>query len=67
MLHVVGLVLLGAGMYAGYRAVVRVAGRMREELERAEDEARRPAAVEKDLGALEYDPANGVYRPRPRH
>ena len=66
MPHLVGLILLGAGLYAGYRAFVRVAGRMQAELERAEDEARQPAAVEKDLGALEYDPVSGVYRPRQR-
>jgi len=64
MPHVVGLILLGAGLYAGYRAFVRIAGRMKEELQRTEDEARQPVAIEKDLGALEYDPASGVYRPR---
>ncbi|MET0568376.1 MAG: hypothetical protein ABWZ74_04795 [Hyphomicrobiaceae bacterium] len=66
MPHVVGLVLLGAGLYAGYRAFVRVAGKMQAELERAEAEAHQPVVLEKDLGSLEYDPASGVYRPRHR-
>ena len=66
MPHVVGLVLLGAGLYAGYRAFVRVAGKMQAELERAEAEAHQPVSIEKDLGSLEYDPASGVYRPRQR-
>lgn len=66
MPHVVALVLLGAGVYAGYRAFMRAAGRMRDELERVEAEVRPPVVVEKDLGVLEYDPASGVYRPRQR-
>ena len=60
----IGLILLGAGLYAGYRGVMRIAGRMQDELRRAEAEAPRPVVVEKNLGALEYDPASGVYRPR---
>lgn len=64
MPHLIGLILLGAGIYAGYRGFVRLADRMREELQRAQEEAHRPVVVEKDLGALEYDPVSGVYRPR---
>jgi hypothetical protein len=66
MPHVVALVLLGAGLYAGYRAFVRVASRMQAELEHVEAEARTSAVIEKDLGTLEYDPVSGVYRPRQR-
>jgi hypothetical protein len=66
MPHVIALILLGAGVYAGYRGFVRVAGRMREDLQRTEDEMPRPVVVEKDLGTLEYDPSTGVYRPRQR-
>jgi hypothetical protein len=35
------------------------------EVRRAEEEMRRAAArsLEKDMGALEYDPISGVYRP----
>jgi hypothetical protein len=62
----IGLIVLGAGLYAGYRGVMRLAGKVQEELRRAEEEAHRPVVVEKDLGVLEYDPASGVYRPRQR-
>jgi hypothetical protein len=61
-----GLMVIGAGLYAGYKAVVRISGRMGEELRRADDEMRRRAAgqtAEKDLGALVLDPESGVYRP----
>lgn len=60
------LALLGAGLYAGYRWYERTAQRIASEIRRTEDELRRRAmgdAIEKDLGALEYDPASGVYRP----
>lgn len=66
MPHVVALVLIGAGLYAGYRALVRVAGRMQAEIERAEAEARQPVVAEKDMGMLEYDPVSSVYRPQQR-
>jgi hypothetical protein len=67
MPHVIGLILLGAGLYAGYRALVRAAGRVSDELQRRdEEEAGQPVAIEKDLGRLEYDPASGVYRPARR-
>ncbi|MDX2203555.1 MAG: hypothetical protein NW223_12460 [Hyphomicrobiaceae bacterium] len=56
--------LLGAGLYAGYRFVARMA----EEARRAQEELVRQAtgAVEKNLGTLEYDPVAGVYRPSKR-
>ena len=59
--------LLGAGCYAGYRLVMRTRDLMAD-LRRAEDEVRRStaAALEKDMGALEYDSATGVYRPAKR-
>ncbi|HWB45170.1 MAG TPA: hypothetical protein VG900_06980 [Hyphomicrobiaceae bacterium] len=58
------LALLGAGLYAGYRWV-RATKQVAAELRRANEDLRRRAAgrIEKDLGALEYDPASGVYRP----
>ena len=62
------LALIGAGFYAGYRLVVRTK-ELIADLERGEDEVRRrPAesAIEKDMGVLEYDSANGVYRPAKR-
>jgi hypothetical protein len=61
--------LVGAGVYAGYRWLMRAAGELESELRRSEDEAARRAAggsVAKDLGALEYDPASGVYKPSKR-
>jgi hypothetical protein len=59
------LALVGAGIYAGYRWLWRPARMIVAEVRRAEDEMRRAAArsVEKDMGALEYDPISGVYRP----
>jgi type II secretory pathway component PulJ len=65
MPQLVVLALLGAGFYAGYRLVVRTK-QMVAEMRRAEDELRRNAtsgALEKDMGALEYDAASGAYRP----
>jgi len=64
--QVILLGLLGAGLYAGYRWFARASKELAADLERAQDELRRRAtgrAIEKDLGALEYDPASGVYRP----
>jgi hypothetical protein len=68
MPHLVGLVLIGAGVWAGYKAVLRLSQRATTELRRAEDEMRRKAtqAAEKDLGALQLDPETGVYKPTPR-
>lgn len=68
MPQVIALALLGAGLYAGYRWLARTAGDIGAGLRRAEDEvAQKPAGrIEKDLGALEFDPASGVYRPTKR-
>jgi hypothetical protein len=60
------LALVGAGIFAGYRWLWRPARMIVAEVRRAEDEIRRGAAarsLEKDMGALEYDPISGVYRP----
>ena len=70
MPQLLGLVLLGAGVIAGYKAFTHAAARIAAELKRAEDEERRHAAeagsvsAAKDLGQLELDPASGVYKPR---
>ena len=67
MPQLVGLMVVGAGLYAAYRAIGRVAQRMSAEVVRAEEELRRRAhagAIEKDLGALEWDEAQQVYRPK---
>ncbi len=65
MPQLMGLVLIGAGIWAGYKAVMGWSERVRAELQRAEDELRRRTAnpSEKDLGALELDPETGVYKP----
>jgi hypothetical protein len=67
MPQLIALAVAGAGLYAGYRWVSRQIGRVREEAHRAEEELRRRAAAARgpvDLGALEFDEVNGVYRPR---
>ncbi len=64
------LALVGAGLYAGYRWLTRSARQIAAEVRRTEDELRRRAAgaaIEKDMGRLEYDPVAGVYRPAQRH
>lgn len=69
MPQVIVLALLGAGLYAGYRWFARTSKEMAAELQRTQDELRRRATggvIEKNLGALEYDPASGVYRPSKR-
>ena len=68
MPQVIALALLGAGLYAGYRWFARTAGEIGAEMRRAEDELTQKATgrIEKDLGALEFDPASGVYRPAKR-
>lgn len=70
MPQILGFVLIGAGLIAGYKALRRVAERMSAGIDRAAGEARRQAAaapterVAKDLGQLELDPGSGEYRPR---
>jgi hypothetical protein len=66
-----GLVVVGAGLYAAYKAFGRIAHQVTEQMARAEDDLapRRPAEVrvtEKDLGVLEWDAAQQVYRPTRR-
>jgi hypothetical protein len=66
--QVIALALVGAGLYAGYRWFARTAGEIGAEMRHAEDELTQKATgrIEKDLGALEFDPASGVYRPAKR-
>ena len=65
MPQVIALALLGAGLYAGYRWFTRTTGEIAAPMQGAEEELRQEAAsrIEKNLGALEYDPSSGVYRP----
>ena len=68
MPQLVGLMVVGAGLYAAYKAIGRIAQQVSEQMTRADDELnRRTAEVrisEKDLGALEWDEAQQVYRPK---
>jgi hypothetical protein len=56
--------LLGGGVYTGCRWFRRPTRKGEAEL-RADDELRQSPTgrIERDLGALEYDPASGVYKP----
>ena len=56
--------LLGVAVHVGYRWFARSAHEAGAEL-RADHELPQNSAgrLERDLGALEYDPASGVYRP----
>lgn len=62
------LALLGAGAIAGYRWFARQIDNAKAAAEQAEAELRRAADAAtgqpKDLGSLEWDAANGVYKPR---
>ena len=65
MAQLVALALtLAAGVYVGYRWCTRSAHPVAAEL-LAQDELgwNAPGRLERNLGALEYDPASGVYRP----
>ncbi len=68
MPQVIALMIAGAGLYAGFKWVSRALSDAQEALKRGEAEAKRREAMAqggpKDLGALDYDPQTGVYRPR---
>ncbi len=70
MPQLIALALAGAGLYAGYRWLARgmaktsgAAGQTGEATARNAADATR-SATPKDLGALDWDEAAGVYRPR---
>lgn len=72
MPQLVGLMLLGAGLYAGYKALAGFAAHVADEMTRADEAVRQAAAErapvrEKDLGRLEWDEAAKVYRPAVEH
>jgi hypothetical protein len=68
MPQLVGLMVVGAGLYAAYKSIGRIAQQVSEQMARADEELnRRTAEVrisEKDLGALEWDETQQVYRPK---
>lgn len=61
MPQVIGLMLIGAGIYAGFKALSRVLSDAAQPS--AEPEPAKAHVSEKDLGRLEWDEANQVYRP----
>ena len=65
MPQVIALALLGAGLYAGYRWITRTTREIADQMQRGDEEVRQSARgrIEKNLGALEYDPVSGVYKP----
>ena len=62
------LALIGAGAVAGFKWFTRQLDAARDAAARAEAElgraARTASGQPKDLGQLEWDAVNGVYRPR---
>jgi hypothetical protein len=66
MPQVVAAVLIGAGIAAGVKWVLKEMARTAEATRLAHEELRRRepvAAAPKDLGKLEFDANAGVYRP----
>lgn len=64
MPQILGLVLIGAGAIAGYRAVRNLAQRVQDAMQQAAEGAKAASApAEKDLGKLVLDPVTGEYRP----
>jgi hypothetical protein len=69
MPQVIGLMLIGAGVWAGYKALSQAVARIAADLASSDEDARRQQEraarrAEKDLGTLVYDPESGVYRPQ---
>ncbi len=68
MPQLVGLMVVGAGLYAAYKAIGRIAQQVSAQMARADEELNRQTAEvrigEKDLGALEWDEVQQVYRPK---
>lgn len=72
MPQVIAAMIAGYSVYAGLRWLSRALSQTQEAAKRMEEEARRQqgraaSSVPKDLGALEFDPETGVYRPRQPH
>jgi hypothetical protein len=70
MPQVLALIAAGAGLYAGYKWVSRALAEAQKTARVREAELReamaRTKGEPKDLGALELDPATGIYKPRPK-
>lgn len=68
MPQLIGLVIVGAGIWAGVKAIQLVAERFSATAtsapsEQDEGASARAGVVERDLGRLEADPRTGIYRP----
>ena len=68
MPQVILLAAIGAGLYAGFRALARVGEHLAAELRLREEAVRQRATAKaatgsKNLGTLEFDPKSGVYKP----
>ena len=74
MPQVLFLAAIGAGLYAGFRALTRAGEQFAADLKRGDEAARQqararddgPQGAGKNLGTLEFDPASGVYKPTHR-
>lgn len=68
MPQLVGLMVVSAGLYAAYKAIGRIAQQVSEQMARTDEElSRRTAEARvpvKDLGVLEWDEVQQVYRPK---
>jgi hypothetical protein len=64
----IALAVAGVAVYAGYRLIAKgleqAAAANSRSTEGAGPRPAEPVGQPKDLGALEWDPATGVYRPR---
>lgn len=70
MPQVIAAVLIGAGIAAGVKWLVKEIARVGDETRAVHDDMRQREAVRvvaKDLGKLEYDAETGVYRPARKH
>lgn len=66
MPQILFLLLIGAGVWAGYRWYQRETKRVSSTLKRAEEELRRRDAHGEDkIPELHQDPETGIYRPAP--
>ena len=67
MPHLIAVALIGAGMLAGLRIVLKLAESLQAGAEAANPGRQADASVRgieaKDLGALEFDSVSGVYKP----
>lgn len=59
----IAAVLVGAGAYAGFRAIQRILAHASADVAAANAPTTNAAIKEKNLGRLELDPVTGVYRP----